>query len=159
MRKTILILLGLMIYGCNQTPYLQENSAFIVFKTPSFRYADMGFIYQNQNNIKLQIYSNGQSSMSLILSSENICMSALECMSKDSFNTKVLSSNYPKDILMHILMAKPIFAKKDIKYTQDGFTQDIKKINLYDIKYKVSKNRVEFKDKVNHIVIKLIKDI
>jgi len=159
MKKTILLLAFLFIYGCNDTPYLKENSAFIVFKTPTFRYADMGFIYHSPQRTKLQIYASGQSVMSLKITQESVCMSALECMSKESFNKQVLSEAYPKDILEDILNAKPIFAKKDIKYTQQGFTQELKEQNSYDIKYKVSKNKIEFKDKINHINIKIIKDI
>jgi len=159
MKKIIVLITILVIYGCNNTPYLQENSAFILWKTSSFKYADMGFIYQNSDEVKLQIYANGQSVMSLRVMEDSICMSALECMSKTNFNQKVLNSNYPKDILTHILKAKPIFDKKDIKYTQSGFIQNIKKANSYNIKYKVSKNKIEFIDTLNNITIKIIKDI
>ena len=159
MRKIIFILGLLFVFGCQETPYLKENSAFVVFKTPTFKYADMGFIYQNPHKTKLQIYANGQSVMSLTISSNSVCMSALECMSKDSFNKEVLSSSYPSEILADILQAKPIFSQKYVKYTQQGFTQYIKKENSYNIKYKVSKKRVEFRDDLNHIIIKIIKDI
>jgi hypothetical protein len=158
MRK-IVVLIVFFIYGCTNTPYLQEDSAFIVWKSSVLRYADMGFLYQNKDEVKLQIYSNAQSVMSLRVTQDYICMSSLECMSKRDFNQKVLSGSYPKNILTNILKAQPIFGKKYIKYTQTGFIQEIKKQNLYTIKYKVSKNRVEFVDSYNHIMIKIIKDI
>jgi len=159
MRKIMVILSFLFIYGCQDAPYLKEDSAFVVFKTPTFRYADMGFIYHSPQNIKLQIYSNGQSVMTLKVSTDSVCMSAFACMSKDEFNQKVLHDSYPTDILSDILRFQPIFGKKNIKYTQTGFNQKIKKQNLYNIKYKVSKKRVEFRDDLNHIIIKIIKDI
>ena len=57
MKKIFMLLSILGIFGCNEAPYLEENSAYIVFKTPTFRYADMGFVYKNPNKVKLQIYS------------------------------------------------------------------------------------------------------
>jgi len=159
MKKTIIFLMLWLIYGCNEPTYLKENSAFIIFKTPTFKYADMGFIYQSPQQTKLQIYANAQAIMSLKLTQDSICMSALECMTKKRFNKQVLSSQYPDNILQDILNAKPIFAKKDIKYTQQGFAQELKKQNSYNIKYKVSKNKIEFIDTINHITIKIIKDI
>jgi len=158
MKKTILFIL-LFVYGCNNTPSFKENTAFVVFKTPSFRYADMGFVYQSDNEAKLQIYANGQNVMSLRLLPDSVCMSRFECMSSRTFNNKILSKFYPQDILMQIVLAKPIFDKKDIKYTQNGFIQEIKKVNSYNIKYKVSKTKVEFIDRLNDITIKIIKDI
>lgn len=43
-KRTVLTLSGLwLIQGC--TPHIKkEESAFIVFKTPSVKYADMGFV-------------------------------------------------------------------------------------------------------------------
>jgi len=158
MKKTILFIL-LFVYGCKNVPYFKENTAFIVFKTPSFRYADMGFVYQSNNEAKLQIYANGQNVMSLKLLPDSVCMSRFECMSSTTFNNKILSKFYPQDILMQIVLAKPIFDKKDIKYTQNGFIQEIKKVNSYNIKYKVSKTKVEFIDRLNDITVKIIKDI
>jgi hypothetical protein len=159
MKKAIGVILFFVLLGCGRSPYIEENSAFIVFKTPTFRYADMGFVYQNANEVKLQIYSNAQSVMSLKVTQSSVCMSMFECMSPSSFNAKVLSDKYPPSILRDILRAKPIMDKKYIKYTQDGFIQDINVANSYNIKYKVSKNKIEFVDKLNHINIKIIKDI
>jgi len=155
MKKIFLILIIIGLFGCNKSPYLEENSAYIVFKTPTFRYADMGFIYKNKDEIKLQIYSNAQSIMSLRVTKDSVCMSVLECMGSDSFNAKVLSRYYPSAILENILRAKEIMDGKNLLKTNQGFTQHIKS-KYYDIDYKVVANKVFFRDKVNKIKIQII---
>ena len=47
---------------------------------------DLGFMYENPEEMKVEIYSNGQAIMALEIGKENICMSLLECMDKKSFN-------------------------------------------------------------------------
>jgi hypothetical protein len=155
MKKIFVLLSILGIFGCNEAPYLEENSAYIVFKTPTFRYADMGFVYKNPNKVKLQIYSNAQSIMSLVVPDDSVCMSALECMSTQAFNSKVLSRYYPKQILQHILTAQEIFGAKNIIKTRQGFGQKIKS-DHYDIVYEVNNKKVLFVDKTNHIKIQII---
>jgi hypothetical protein len=91
-KKLLLIGALLLFQACGTKPYLKENSALIVFKTPTFKYADMGFIYENKNEVKAEIYSSGQALMSLKIANTSVCMSLLECMSQKSFNKSVLSS-------------------------------------------------------------------
>ncbi|RLA59994.1 MAG: hypothetical protein DRQ78_09935, partial [Epsilonproteobacteria bacterium] len=100
--------LTLFLLACAAKTYQKENTAFIVLKTPTFKYADMGFIYENKEDMKIEIYSTGQVLMSLIITEDSVCMSALECMSKEQFNQSVLSQHYPKDIMAHIFRGKSI---------------------------------------------------
>jgi hypothetical protein len=154
--KNVLILFFIFgLLGCKDTPYINENVAYIVFKTPTFKYADMGFVYSNQNKIKLQIYSNAQSIMSLVVTKSNVCLSALKCMSSKQFNQKVLSKYYPDTILQNILSAKTIMNGKNKIQIKNGFKQKIVS-QYYDISYQVEPKRILFEDKINHIKIKLI---
>ena len=77
MKKSFLVLMMVVLIGCSNTPYIEEDSAYIVFRTPAFKYADMGFMYKNANEVKLQIYSNAQSIMSLRVTKDSVCLSAL----------------------------------------------------------------------------------
>ena len=143
--------------GCAPKEYVQQHAAFIMFKTPTFRYADMGFIYENEKEIKVEIYGSGQALVSLEFTGDSICMSLMECMDKSTFNEEVLSGYYPEDILEHIFMGKPIFNKKSLVPKGNGFTQKIVKKEKYEINYTVLNNQIIFHDTINAIVIKVLK--
>lgn len=84
-------------------------------------------------------------------------MSALECMSKESFNTKVLDESYPEDILDNIFRGKKIFAGYGLLKKSNGFTQDIVKDGKYTIHYSVLNNDITFRDTMNAIWVKVKK--
>ncbi len=151
------VTITLFLVGCGKQPYIEENAALIVFKTPTFKYADMGFVYQNKEEVKVEIYSNGQALISLEISSDSVCMSLFECMGKEHFNEKVLSGAYPKDILENVFRGKPIFSSKYLQKNRNGFTQNITNKNKYDIHYSVLNNEIIFRDTINTILIKIKK--
>ena len=151
------ILALLLVNGCGQSEYVEQNSALIVFKTPTFRYADMGFIYNGASSTKVEIYSSGKSVMNIEIAKGSICMSVLECLTPQGFNNQVLSPNYPKDILSHIFRAKPIFGGLSLRYIRNGFTQNISKDGEYSISYSVLNNETIFRDTINNILIKIKK--
>ena len=152
-----LIITLFFLQACVSKPYVKQNSALIVFKTPTFKYADMGFVYENSDEVKVEIYGSGQALMSLTISETSVCMSLLECMSKESFNKKVLSSMYPREILDDIFRGNPIFAGKNLKRSRNGFTQKIVKEDKYNIHYSVLNNEIIFRDTINTILIKVKK--
>ena len=149
-RLSIMIFL---FHACASKEYVRQNSAFILFKTPTFKYADMGFIYENEEAVKAEIYGSGQALMSLEITRDSVCMSLLECMSKKRFNQEVLSEVYPDAILDNILRAKVIFEGRGLKKNSNGFTQIIRKENKYNIDYSVLNNEINFHDTINSIRI------
>ena len=153
----VLLITLFFLQACVNKPYVKQNTALIVFKTPTFKYADMGFVYENSDEIKVDIYGSGQALMSLTISETSVCMSLLECMSKESFNKKVLSSMYPREILDDIFRGKPIFKSENLKRIRNGFTQTIVNKNKYDIHYSVLNNEIIFRDTINAILIKVKK--
>ena len=153
----LLLSVSLLFTACNKEVYLKENSAFIMFKTPTFRYADMGFVYENSSEVKAEIYGSGQALMSLSVNNSSVCMSLLACMSKKSFNQQVLSASYPDNILNNIFRGKAIFNGANMTKNGNGFTQKIVKQNKYNIKYTVLNNEIIFNDKMNNIIIKVKK--
>ena len=157
--RILLTFLPILLFfqACGTPSYLKENAALIVFKTPTFKYADMGFIYENRNEVKAEIYGTGQALMSLKISESSVCMSLLECMSKESFNKTVLSSMYPNEVLDNIFRGKPIFKDKNLQKNRNGFTQTIVNQNKYDIHYSVLNNEIVFRDTINAILIKIKK--
>ena len=157
--KTTTLFLGLTLLfsACITQPYKEENAALIVFKTPTFKYADMGFVYENEQEIKADIYGSGQALMTLKISEDTVCMSILKCMSKEEFNTKVLHETYPKDILNNIFRGKKIFSGLCLDEKSNGFTQHITKEGKYTIQYSVLNNDITFRDKMNEVLVKIKK--
>jgi len=153
----LLVLLSTFFSACATQSYLKENSAFIVFKTPAFQYADMGFLYENADEVKAEIYSSGQAVMTLTVTQSSVCMSLLACMSQKEFNRKVLSAAYPDGILNHIFRGKPIFRGQNLRKNSNGFTQNITNQNKYNIHYTVLNNEIIFRDTINKILIKVKK--
>jgi hypothetical protein len=143
------------ITGCATKEYVKQESVFIVFKTPTFKHADLGFMYENADEMKVEVYSNGQAAMALEIGKEQICMSLLACMDKKSFNKEVLSDEYPTDILNHIFRGEEIFSGLHRVKTRNGFTQNIVKANKYNINYSVLNKQIIFRDTINDIVIKV----
>jgi len=117
----------------------------------------MGFIYENEEEIKIEIYGTGQALMSLQISETSVCMSLLECMSKSAFNKKVLSGMYPEDILENIFRGRALFNGIGLEKRGTGFTQKIVKKEKYNIDYSVLNQQIIFRDTINAILIQVKK--
>jgi len=145
---------ALVLSGCvgAMPEYDSSDSTYIVFKTPTFAYADAGFVSNASSETKVEIYSNGQSIMRLRITPSQVCMSSLACMSGDEFNKKVLNANYPQDTIRNIFSAQPIFNGKNKQDTANGFIQ-----NIGTIKYVVSGGNISFSDSSNGVKIKVRK--
>ncbi|SFV59114.1 Putative lipoprotein [hydrothermal vent metagenome] len=155
-KKNLFLILILWLFnGCTGTEYAKQESIFIVFKTPIFKYADLGFIYRSPERLKIELYSNAQAVMALKIGKEKICISLFECMDKKSFNKRVLSHYYPEDILMHIFREEKIFSGQNSIKTRNGFTQKLSRAGEYDINYQVFNKQIVFHDTINAIVIKV----
>ena len=141
--------------GCSSKNYTKQESVFIVFKTPTFRHADLGFMYESSDALKVELYSAGQAVMALEITEATVCMSLLECMGKSSFNTKVLSQYYPDDLIDNVFKAEAIFDGKNKHIARNGFTQNISEPDEYDIHYSVLTNQIIFRDTINSILIKI----
>ncbi len=145
----------ILLNSCTHKEYKKQTSVFIVFKTPSLKYADLGFMYTNSDEVKIEIYGSGKALMTLEISSKNVCMSFLACMTKKRFNKEVLSETYPDEILGNIFSGKPIFKAKGLMKKSNGFTQSIGETDKYNIHYKVLNKEVIFHDTINNILIKM----
>jgi len=156
-RTVSLLIVSFLFAACVPKEYVKQNAALIMFKTPAFKYADMGFIYENEDETKVDIYSSGQALMTLNITKSSVCMSLFECMSKISFNKEVLNSMYPENIVENIFRGKQIFNGESLEKNRNGFTQNIIKQGKYNIDYSVLNNEVIFRDTINAIFIKIKK--
>ena len=150
-----LLLLLLGFSACTGIGVKKEESAFIVMKTATMKYADMGFISHSSSAVNVEIYGAGQPLMSLEINAMNVCMSTFKCMEKKDFNEKVLNGSYPETLLENIFRAKPIFKEKNLEKNKSGFSQKIVKDGIYNISYTVKGGERIFRDKTNKILIKV----
>ncbi|NPA28425.1 MAG: hypothetical protein GXN91_05240 [Epsilonproteobacteria bacterium] len=138
----------------NTPTTIKKESALIVIKSPKLSYADQGFIFIKPNETKVEIYSNGEALMRLKISSNQICMSSLTCLSKLQFNQEILNKDYPPNLLENVFKGEPIFGGKGLIKKDNGFIQRIKG-STYDIEYKVLNSNIVFRDKISNILIKI----
>jgi len=147
LKHSIYIASALIISGCAgaMPVYKESKSSFIIFKTPTIKYADQGFISKANSETKVEIYSSGQSVMRLRILPNQVCITQFKCMSKKEFNQKVLASaNYPDNLIENIFNAKPIFNGKNLKGSSNNFIQQIGTIT-----YSVNGKNISFVDKSN----------
>ncbi len=142
--------LALALSGCVGTmpEYNKSKGSMIIFKTPTVKYADQGFVSSANSEVKVEIYGNGQALMRLRVTPSQTCMSSMACMSNSEFNNKVLNANYPADTLEHIFKGEQIFGGKGLIKTADGFVQHIGTIT-----YRVSGGNISFRDSANGVKI------
>ena len=151
------IILGLfmLLQGCAQTQASKEQGAMIVWKSPAFRYADMGFITDNGERLEVEAYGSGSALTRLKISKNSVCMNQFQCVSKEKFNRQMLSAHYPEKILENIFRGQPIFGGRGLVKKRNGYRQKITSRGNYVIEYEVSDKQVIFQDDLNHIVIKI----
>jgi len=153
--KYLLLIFILFFSACSVKEYQQTKTKIVIIKSPKLKFTDVGYLRNSDDAVELELFSAGVA-IEKITINHLICVSA-GCMSKQGFNQDYLNSVYPSDILQNILLAKPIYNAIGIVKIDDGFEQHIEDANV-NIKYKVTKNITYFKDRKNHIIIK-IKDI
>ncbi len=162
MQKKINILvasaIGLAISGCvgSMPKYQTSKGTMIVFKTPTMRYADQGFVSIADSETKVEIYGSGQAVMRLRITPSEVCVSKMACMSKKEFNAKVLGNpNYPDTLIENIFKGKPIFGMEGMEQSDHSFRQHIVKPGM-NINYYRGPKAIKFSDSVTGTKIKVI---
>jgi len=138
--------------GCSLAPLDTKQTKIALIKSPKLKFQDIAYIQHNKDNIELELYSAGVA-VGKIAIGYMVCTNE-GCITKERFNQEFFGVNYPKDTLENILRAQPIFNGKNLQKKGTGFVQHIRGEG-YDIIYKVSSFQTFFKDRKNHIIIKL----
>jgi len=144
----------ILLSGCAPKSYEQKHSLHITIRSDSLRYSDMGFMYENANEVRVEIYSFATPIFTLTMHS-NICIDRA-CYRYEVFNKRYLHASYPDRLIRDIFQAKPIFGAKNIIQSDDGFEQSIQS-REYDIIYGVSKELIRFQDRKNNILLQIRK--
>jgi hypothetical protein len=154
--KYLLVALTLFVSACSIKNYDINSTKLLTLKTSKLRFSDIAYLRYSGDAIELELYTAGQV-VDTFRIDHLVCVGSKGCLTKSQFNTQYLVGSYPSDLLQHILVAKAIYGGKNLQKTEDGFIQYINTQEVA-IVYKVTPKSVYFKDKKNHILIK-IKDI
>ncbi len=153
-RYLILVFYLILFVGCAQKYNINFSQPYkIVIKTNNIAIADSGFIIKADNYKSIQIFSVGKIVLHVELKKEDACINGL-CTTRNDFNDRFFGFKHYPNLLDDILDKKVIYKGIEKIKTKNGFEQNIKNRN-YDISYKVTNDSIYFKDRKNHILIKL----
>jgi len=144
----------LLLSGCAPKVYEKNESRLIVLKTPKIKYADLGYIRSSGDEVRADLFVVGQLVQSIEISTL-VCVNE-GCLSKSAFKTDYLHPSYPDELIVNVLLGRPIFEKASLQKTPNGFIQELKS-NEYNIIYKVQDGDISFKDTKNRLKIKILR--
>ena len=142
----------ILFSACSVKEYQLSTPKIIILKTPQIKFADTGYIRKDANSVQIELYSSGQPVKRIEINTL-VCVDDEGCIRKSSFNREYLNENYSDDLLLHVALGEKIFDGKNFILTDDGFEQHIKNSD-YNITYRVNKQEIYFKDRLNHILIR-----
>jgi len=143
-----------ILTGCAPKSYEKNESRLIVLKTPKIKYADLGYIRSNPNEVRADLFVVGSLVQSIEISTL-VCVNE-GCLSKSAFNEDYLHASYPDELILNVLLGRPIFEKASLEVKNKGFIQELKSPD-YNIVYKVLDGDISFKDSKNRLKIKILK--
>ena len=111
MKYILASFIAIFLSACSLKQLIQSKSAIVVFKTPSMKFYDKGFVKIYNNFINLQIYNSGIIALNLNIYKNKVCKGFLQCMSSKEFNKNYLSSQYEDDFLYKLFSKKNIYFK------------------------------------------------
>ncbi len=153
--KTLFILWASLIFlgGCAKQ-YTKNESRLIIIKSKQLKYADLGYLRSNADEVRADLFIAGKLVESLQVSTL-VCVNE-GCLTKSTFNERYLHPSYPDDLILNVLLGRPIFEKASFQKTQEGFIQTLKS-DEYNIVYKIENGNIFFKDRQNRLMIKISK--
>ncbi len=154
MRTFFILWVSLLIFvGCAPKSYKVNDSRLIIIKSQKLRFADLGYLRSNEDEVRLDLFITGKLVQSIEIDTF-VCVQE-GCMSKSTFNEDYLHKAYPEDLLLNVLLGRPIFQKTSFEKTSGGFRQELKTSD-YNIVYKVENGEISFKDKQNKLTLKIL---
>jgi len=107
----LIIIVTIIFTSCTSKQVKLSKSAIIIFKTPSMKFYDKGFVNIYDKYINVQIYNSGIVALSLDIYKDKVCKGFLQCMSGKEFNMTYLSSTYEDEFLYKLFSSKKVYFK------------------------------------------------
>jgi len=150
--KYFLVIVVMLFSACSIKNYEHTSTKIVTIKSPKIKFSDIGYVRHSKDAIELELFVAGNVFKRIHIN-RLICLDK-GCMSKSSFNTEYLSAAYPSSLLQNIILGKKIYDGQNSLKQEDGFIQRIKNSDV-NIKYIVNSKEIYFKDRQNHILIKI----
>lgn len=150
--KYFLVIVVMLFSACSIKNYEHTSTKIVTIKSPKIKFSDIGYVRHSKDAIELELFVAGNVFKRIHIN-RLICLDE-GCMSKSSFNAEYLSAAYPSSLLQNIILGKKIYDGQNSLKQEDGFIQRIKNSDV-NIKYIVNSKEIYFKDRQNHILIKI----
>jgi hypothetical protein len=108
MYKLLLLSFLIILSGCSIKQPEVSKSTTIIFKTPTMKFYDQGFVNKYDDHINLQVFTTGKLALNLFIYENRICKSTFECISAKQFNREHLSGEYKDSCLYDLFSEKNI---------------------------------------------------
>ena len=153
MKYFFVSVLFLVFIGCSTKNYEHTETKILTLKTPKIKFSDIAYLRHTNDSLELELFVAGHVFKKISID-HLICVSGEGCMSKSGFNSEYLVETYPKNLLQNILLGHKIFKGQNLQKNLSGFRQYISNENV-DIKYIVKPSLIYFKDRKNHILLRI----
>ena len=100
-----------MIIGCSTKQPNISQSATIIFKTPTMKFYDKGFVNIYDDYVHLQVFNIGKIVLDLKIYEDKICRAIFECMDNKEFNNTYLSSSYDNNFMYKLFKKDKVYFK------------------------------------------------
>ncbi|WP_297442846.1 hypothetical protein [Sulfurimonas sp.] len=151
--KYLLIALLFLLSACSIKNYEITTPKILTLKTQKIKFSDIAYLRHTDDSIELELFIAGHVFKRIHIN-HLICIDDEGCMRKSSFNTEYLNAAYPETLLQNVLLGRKIYNGEAVLKKPDGFKQNIQTKEL-SIEYVVNSHQIYFKDKKNHILIKI----
>lgn len=111
MKYFFIIFTTMFFIGCATKQPIKTKSATVIFKTPTMKFYDKGFIYQYDDYTHLTIFNLGKIVLDLKVYNDQVCRGTLECISTKEFNQQYLHHSYKDDFLSTLFKKEKIYFK------------------------------------------------
>jgi len=154
MLKNLLLVFAVLFFtSCSLKRNINFSAPYkIVIKTQKIAIADSGFVRKADGYKSIEIFTTGFLALHVELGVD-ACINGY-CTDRLDFNKRFFGYKHYKSLLDDILDKKEIYGGVDKIKTKDGFEQRVER-KKYNIIYRVSDKKIYFKDRINHILIKL----
>ncbi len=144
-----------LLAGCSIKHQIKFSAPYkIVIKTKDIAIADSGFVKKADGYKSIEIFTLGKLTLHVEIGND-ACINGY-CTDRIDFNRRFFGYQHYANLLDDILDKSQIYGGVGKIEMQGGFLQEIKTKN-YDIIYRVTDKTIYFKDRMNHILIKLKK--
>lgn len=141
------LILVLLFCACSsKTSFTSSKAVFVTLNSPQIKFSEPGFLYQNEEGAKLEIYKLAQPFFTLDIRTTKICVNKY-CTSKANFNNKFFQNAHYDEFINDIINAKPLYGGINFDQKPCGFEQVlISRSGKFSITYRVCNDEVFFED-------------